>query len=447
MTAFPSGTILGYPRIGRRRELKRAVEAHWAGKLDEQSLEQSAAELRRATRERLAALGLGRDDSSIPESFSFYDQVLDTAVAVGALPQRFADLRGADGSIPLSAYFTAARGAGERAPLEMTKWFDTNYHYLVPEIGPETVFSPSSDRFAAQVAEAKADGFTVRPVVVGPVTLLALAKATDAAPDGFSPLDRLDDLLPVYVELLAALRAAGAEWVQLDEHALVSESLDASPAELAEAARRAYAVLGAAEERPSFLVAAGYAQLAPEAWRVLAAAPVATAIDIRNISLPAALEGGARSHTLYLAYIVGGYAHYYGEPLDTALTPEYAARVEELYGTPHSPQEILDGLPADPRKMFTADFLAAADGEGEHWLLTRIGENGLTDWTPKAPVRLYYGSADKDVVPEEALRAEERFRAKGADVIAVNVGEADHEGSLIAAAPLIVAWLEEMEGE
>ena len=78
----------------------------------------------------------------------------------------------------------------------MTKWFDTNYHYLVPEIGPETVFALSSDRFARQVAEAKADGFTVRPVVVGPVTLLALAKATDAAPDGFDPLSRLDDLLP-----------------------------------------------------------------------------------------------------------------------------------------------------------------------------------------------------------------------------------------------------------
>jgi pimeloyl-ACP methyl ester carboxylesterase len=178
---------------------------------------------------------------------------------------------------------------------------------------------------------------------------------------------------------------------------------------------------------------------------IAAAAPVATAIDIRNISLPAALEGGARSHSLYLAYIVWGYAHYYGEPLTSVLTPEYAAKVEELYGTPHSPQEILDGLPADPREMFTAEFLAAAEGEGEHWLLDRIAENGLTDWTPKAPVRLYYGSADKDVMPEEALRAEERFRAKGADVTAVNVGDLDHEGSLLAAAPMILAWVEELE--
>jgi len=289
---FPAGTILGYPRIGRRRELKRAVEAHWSGSIDEAGLERAAADLRRATRERLIELGLGREDSAVPESFSFYDQVLDAAVAVGALPERFADLRQADGSIPLAAYFTAARGDGDRAPLEMTKWFDTNYHYLVPEIGPETRFSLSSDRFARQVAEAAADGVTVRPVVVGPVTLLALAKATDAAPAGFDPLTRLDDLLPVYAELLASLRAAGAEWVQLDEPALVSESLGASSARLAQAAARAYAVLGAETERPAILVAAGYAQLSPEAWTALAAAPIeGLAIDLHRGGLPQAAVG------------------------------------------------------------------------------------------------------------------------------------------------------------
>lgn len=291
-TAFPHGTILGYPRIGRRRELKRAVEAYWSGAIDAETLEGTAAGLRRATRERLAALGLGRDDSSIPESFSFYDQVHDAAVAVGALPERFAALRGAGGEAGLDAYFTAARGAGEDAPLEMTKWFDTNYHYLVPEIGPETAFALSSDRFARQVAEAKAEGFTVRPVVVGPVTLLALAKATDAAPAGFDPLERLDDLLPVYVELLATLRAAGAEWVQLDEPALVSESLPSSPVALADAAARAYAVLGEAADRPAILVAAGYAQLSAEAWTALSAAPIeAIAVDLTRGAVPAAVEG------------------------------------------------------------------------------------------------------------------------------------------------------------
>lgn len=291
MTAFPEGTILGYPRIGRRRELKKAVEAFWAGRIDEQELERTAAELRATTRERLAGLGLGRADSSIPESFSFYDQVLDAAVTVGAIPARFDDLREADGSIGLSTLFTVARGEGERAPLEMTKWFDSNYHYLVPEIGPETVFSLASDRLVREVAEAVAAGFVTRPVVVGPVTLLALAKASDDAPEGFEPLSRLDDVLPVYVDLLARLRAAGAEWVQLDEPALVSESLPATTAQLASAAERALAVLGNAEERPSILVAAPYASLGAT-FATVAAAPVeAIAVDLVRGTVPDAVPG------------------------------------------------------------------------------------------------------------------------------------------------------------
>ncbi len=291
MTAFPEGTILGYPRIGRRRELKKAVEAFWAGRIDEQELERTAADLRAATRERLAGLGLGRTDSSIPDSFSFYDQVLDAAVTVGAIPARFDDLREADGSIGLSALFTVARGEGERAPLEMTKWFDSNYHYLVPEIGPETVFTLASDRLVREVAEAVAAGFVTRPVVVGPVTLLALAKASDDAPEGFEPLSRLEDVLPVYVDLLARLRAAGAEWVQLDEPALVSESLPATTAQLASAAERALAVLGNAEERPSILVAAPYASLGAT-FATVAAAPVeAIAVDLVRGTVPDAVPG------------------------------------------------------------------------------------------------------------------------------------------------------------
>ncbi|MET1016002.1 MAG: 5-methyltetrahydropteroyltriglutamate--homocysteine S-methyltransferase, partial [Leifsonia flava] len=223
-TPFPTGTILGYPRIGRRRELKKAVEAFWAGRIDAVELEATAAGLRAATRERLAALGLGRTDSAIPESFSFYDQVLDTAVAVGAIPSRFSDLADAAGRVDLAGYFTLARGEGERAPLEMTKWFDSNYHYLVPEIGPETAFSLASDRVVREVEEAVAAGFVTRPVLVGPVTFLLLSKPSTGAPADFRPLSRLVDLLPVYAELLKRLALAGAEWVQLDEPGLVSES-------------------------------------------------------------------------------------------------------------------------------------------------------------------------------------------------------------------------------
>ncbi|MCW3494046.1 5-methyltetrahydropteroyltriglutamate--homocysteine S-methyltransferase [Microbacterium sp. SSM24] len=361
---FPRGTILGYPRIGRRRELKRAVESHWSGKTDEQTLEATAADLRRSTRERLAELGFGRDDSSIPESFSYYDQVLDAALAVGALPERFADLRGVDGTIGLDAYFTAARGAGENAPLEMTKWFDTNYHYLVPEIGPETRFALSTDRFARQVAEAKADGFIVRPVVVGPVTLLALAKATDAAPDGFDPLSRLDDLLPVYAELLASLRAAGAEWVQLDEPALVSESLPASAAALAAAAQRAYAVLGGASDRPAILVTAGYAQLSAEAWTALAASPVeALAIDLTRGAVPAAVPG--IEGKVLVGGVIDGRNIWRGDLAGAWATLEAlqelgAAQVSAGTSTSlqHVPHDVADESALDPR---LASWLAFAD--------------------------------------------------------------------------------------
>lgn len=364
MTAsFPTGTILGYPRIGRRRELKRAVEQHWSGALTVEQLETAAAELRRATRERLVQLGLGRADSSIPESFSFYDQVLDAAVTVGALPARFDDLRDANGQIPLAAYFTAARGEGDRAALEMTKWFDTNYHYLVPEIGPETVFSLSSDRFARQVAEAHAEGVTVRPVIVGPVTLLALAKATDAAPEGFRPLDRLADLLPVYAELLSTLRAAGADWVQLDEPALVSESLTTAPAELAAAARRAYEVLGGVTARPAILVAAGYAQLSAEAWTVLAAAPVeALALDLHRGEVPPPVAGLA-GKTL-VGGVVDGRNVWRGDLAAAAAT----LRDLRTLGTPvavatstslqHVPHDVADETALDPR---LASWLAFAD--------------------------------------------------------------------------------------
>jgi len=292
MTDFPTGTILGYPRIGPRRELKKAVESFWAGKTTAAQLEATAVELRAGTRARLVAQGLDASNSSIPESFSFYDQVLDTAVTVGAVPERFAHLRAADGSLDLAGYFTVARGEGDRAALEMTKWFDTNYHYLVPEIGPETTFALSSDRLVRQVEESRADGFVTRPVIVGPVTFLALAKGSHAASEGYRPIERLEDILPVYAELLQKLAAAGAEWVQLDEPALVSESLTETPAVVRAAAERAYAVLGAVADRPSIFVAAPYNSL-DEAFATLAAAPIeAIGVDLVRGTVPTAPAGG-----------------------------------------------------------------------------------------------------------------------------------------------------------
>lgn len=303
--AFPAGTIIGYPRIGRRRELKKAVEAFWAGSITADELESAATELRSTTRERLAALGLGRTDAAIPESFSFYDQVLDAAVTVGAIPSRFAGLSAADGSIDLAGYFTIARGEGENPPLEMTKWFDSNYHYLVPEIGPETAFRLASDRIVREFEEAKAAGFATRPVVVGPVTFLLLSKPSDEAPEGFRPLSRLADLLPVYRELLARLAAAGAPWVQLDEPALVSESIDEPREAVLAATRTAYADLGGADDRPALFVAAPYGSL-DDALPALASTPVeAISLDLVRGTLPTGLDAATAS-ALAAKTLVGG---------------------------------------------------------------------------------------------------------------------------------------------
>ncbi|NUJ89586.1 5-methyltetrahydropteroyltriglutamate--homocysteine S-methyltransferase [Plantibacter sp. MCCC 1A11337] len=290
-SAFPAGTILGYPRIGPNRELKRAVESFWAGRIDAEALERTAAELRAATRARLAGLGLDPTNAAIPESFSFYDQVLDAALTVGAVPERFSSLVGADGRVDLAGAFTIARGAGDLAPLEMTKWFDSNYHYLVPEIGESTPFALSDDRVVEQFREGLAEGYVTRPVIVGPVTFLLLSKAAEGASAGFAPIDRLEALLPVYAELLQRLAASGAPWVQLDEPALVSETFDVPRSTVLAALERSTSVLSAVSDRPAIFVAAPYGALG-DALPVLADSGVeAVGVDLVRGGLPDSSPG------------------------------------------------------------------------------------------------------------------------------------------------------------
>jgi len=324
--AFPGGTILGYPRIGRNRELKKALESFWKGAISEADLESAARDLRAANLKRLASLGLGQGDSSIPSTFSFYDHMLDASVTVGAIPERFSDLRDDKGSVNLTGYSTIARGEGEKAPLEMTKWFDSNYHYLVPEIGPRTAFSLSSTRWVDEFLEAKAAGFLTRPVITGPVTFLLLAKSTEEAAPAFRPLVRLADLLPVYVELLAAFQAAGAEWVQIDEPALVAD-LDVPRDEVLEAVRSAYTTLTSATERPAIFVAAPYASL-DDALPVLAETPVdAIGLDLVRGSVPSGVD---LNGTVVVAGVVDGH-NIWRTDLDAALAK--AAACEKLGGT------------------------------------------------------------------------------------------------------------------
>jgi 5-methyltetrahydropteroyltriglutamate--homocysteine methyltransferase len=263
-------TVLGYPRMGRDRSLKRMTESFWAGDLSAYTLLLRARELERQTWSQLGEAGL---DEVPCNDFTLYDHVLDTICMVGAIPDRHrAAGLGAPGTASedgLPGYFAMARGTGSAAPLEMTKWFDTNYHYLVPELGPDTRFTLDARKPLAALAGAQSTGVRARPVLVGPVTFLRLAKPGPGADPAFDPMSLLEDLLPVYAELLAALHAAGAAWVQLDEPALVLDQPDGVLA----AARRAYAVLGGLSARPKLLVAS-YFDVLGAALPLLREAPV-----------------------------------------------------------------------------------------------------------------------------------------------------------------------------
>jgi hypothetical protein len=160
-----------------------------------------------------------------------------------------------------------------------------------------------------------------------------------------------------------------------------------------------------------------------------------------------ALAGGAASHSLYLAYMVRGYAARYGRPMASVLTDAAAARVADLFDRPHKPDEIMAGLPKAPRQMFRPDFLAAFDTGGRpHWMLDALAANETSHFTPRAPIRLYYGAADRDVVPREAITTAAEMTRRGGDVRAIDVGDVGHDPSLLAAAPDALAWLAKLGG-
>ncbi|CAG7593251.1 5-methyltetrahydropteroyltriglutamate--homocysteine S-methyltransferase [Rhodococcus opacus] len=265
MTFSFTATVLGSPRIGPNRELKKAVESYWAGRLDAEALDALARDLRRQTWTSLRDAGL---DSVPVNTFSYYDHVLDTAAMLGALPDRVAGIES-----DLDRYFAAARGNDTVAPLEMTKWFDTNYHYLVPEISPTTTFALDPSKVLRELEEARALDIPARPVVVGPVTFLLLSKAVGSdAP----LLDRLDELVPLYADLLGRLADAGADWVQIDEPALVA---DRTPEEIA-AAKRAYDRLSALESRPAILLASYFGSLGDALPAIASTGVEGIAIDL-----------------------------------------------------------------------------------------------------------------------------------------------------------------------
>jgi 5-methyltetrahydropteroyltriglutamate--homocysteine methyltransferase len=199
---------LGFPRIGIRRELKRATEAYWREQIDLAELEATGAELRARHWKLQQQAGV---DVIPSNDFSFYDQMLDMTALLGAVPERF----GHDGpAVGIDTCFAMARGTADAPAMEMTKWFDTNYHYIVPELHQDQRFALCSAKPIDEFNEARALGIHTRPVLIGPVTYLCLSKGRE--PD-LEPLSLLQRVLPVYGELLLRLKNAGTDWIQMDE--------------------------------------------------------------------------------------------------------------------------------------------------------------------------------------------------------------------------------------
>ncbi|WP_137723379.1 5-methyltetrahydropteroyltriglutamate--homocysteine S-methyltransferase [Prescottella subtropica] len=289
MTRPFTATVLGSPRIGPHRELKKAVESYWAGNLDAAALDAVGKALRRRSWSELVDAGI----DSVPVcTFSYYDQMLDAAVMLGALPGRFTGI--AD---HLDRYFAAARGTADVAPLEMTKWFDTNYHYLVPEIDPATAFALDPTKVLGEVAEARELGVPARPVVIGPITFLLLSKFTD-----LDPLERLDDLVPLYADLLGRLADAGVEWVQIDEPALVTDRTEADLA----ATESVYQQLSAVEHRPAILVASYFGDPGGALPALVGTGIEGVAVDLVAGSVDAVASTPGIERKLLVAGVVDG---------------------------------------------------------------------------------------------------------------------------------------------
>jgi 5-methyltetrahydropteroyltriglutamate--homocysteine methyltransferase len=239
---------LGFPRIGKFRELKFALEKHWNGETDEETLLGVGKRLRREHWQLQVKAGIGVPPSN---DFSLYDHVLDMAVSMGAIPRRF---HCAGGPASLQTYFAMARGTQQAPALEMTKWFDTNYHFVVPEFEAGMRYELRSQKALEEYLEAKELGIETRPVLLGPVSFVLLGKPTEP---GVTRKQVLSSILPLYEELLGQLCSVGAEWVQMDEPCLCVD-LDHVAQDLY---RDAYAALTGNRSLPKFMLTTYFGDL------------------------------------------------------------------------------------------------------------------------------------------------------------------------------------------
>src|SRR5918995_20413 len=295
--------VSGFPRIGPGRELKFATEGYWRGEVSAQELVEVGRRIRLDNWRLMQDAGIDLIPSN---DFSLYDQVLDAICLVGAVPDRYEH---GSGPVDLDTYFAMARGRQEGGvdvtAMEMTKWFDTNYHYIVPELGPQTRFSLSSQKPFDEHAEAMSElGIDTVPVLVGPVSFLLLSKAADGVPEDFDRLSLLEPLIEVYGEVLERLAEQGATWVQFDEPCFVE---DRAEREL-DGLRLAYEELAKVQERTRIVVKT-YFDHAGDAYGVLRDLPVeGVGLDFhrgpKNVELIAE-QGGLDDQTVFAGIVDG----------------------------------------------------------------------------------------------------------------------------------------------
>ena len=373
-----ASSVPGYPRIGRRRELKRALERYWHGDDTRSELLAVGRRIRDTTWHDLHDAGL----TQLPgNTFSFYDHVLDDALLFGAVPARFRDL--IDGLAPVDTVFALARGRADVPPLELVALQGTGYHYRQPEFSADIALGLRPDELLAEIGRARELGYEIRPVVTGPVSLLLLSKVEPGAAPGFEPLDVLDRLLEQYETLLAVLAGAGVTCVQFDEPCMTMERTDAEIDRL----RRAYDRLAAVATRPRILVTGAYGDLG-DALPALASTGVeAIGLDLvhgRRSTAELAAIPGLRDKRLYAGVVDGQNVWRtdkfatldYLRELKTVFTDLVVTASCTLLHVPYDvgaesdlPAELADSLAFADQKVAEVVSLAAAleDGPTPRW--------------------------------------------------------------------------------
>ncbi|XP_052175512.1 5-methyltetrahydropteroyltriglutamate--homocysteine methyltransferase-like isoform X1 [Diospyros lotus] len=291
--------IVGYPRMGPKRELKFALESFWDGNSSADDLKKVAADLRESIWKQMASAGIKHIPSN---TFSYYDQVLDTTAMLGAVPPRYG---WTGGEIGFDTYFSMARGNASVPAMEMTKWFDTNYHFIVPELGPHIKFSYASQKAVDEYKEAKGHGVDTVPVLIGPVSYLLLSKPTKGVEKSFDLLSLLDKILPIYQEVVVELKAAGASWIQFDEPTLVQ---DLESHQL-QAFTTAYSQLESSLSGLNVLIQTYFANVPPEPFKTLTTLKGATAFGfdlVRGTKTLDLIKGGLPEGKYLFAGVVDG---------------------------------------------------------------------------------------------------------------------------------------------